>query len=152
MIKPLTDFEVEVLKRQWEAGVPIKQIVKMMPYKQSRSLNYIWDLQKNGVLQKRRRKNGQSLILDAYNNGMTNPYEISDVYGYKPETVKKYLRFVGVHRNRPPANWKQKEKSDKTKEILECLEKGVKMSEIAKMYGVSRQWVFIVKRRSENGG
>lgn len=148
----MTEFEIASIKRQWEAGVPVKQIVLTMPYKKSTSLRYVWGLQRDGVLPPRQRKRGEELAVEAYKNGMTNPYEIAELYSYSAESVRVWLCRANLCRKRPERNWKKKDKSAKTKAIIKCLESGMGVSETARKFGVSRQWVSTVKIRSEKNG
>ena len=147
----MTEFEVLSIKRQWEAGVAIRQIVRTMPYKKSTALQYIWRLQKEGVLSPRPRKNGRELVVDAYKNGMHNPYEIAETYGYTHKTVTTYLcdAKLGRPTHENGKLWVKKPYNERTKEILKCLENGMGMSETARRFGVSRQWIFAIKKRSE---
>ena len=148
----MTDFEIASIKRQWDAGVPIKQIVRTMPYPQKTALQHIWEMQRDGVLPKRERKRGCDLVVATYQSGMHNPYEIAETYGYKYSTVETWLKNAKLGRVRCDngKNWKRTECSEKTEEIIKCLESGMGMSEIAKEFGVSRQWVYIIKKRSED--
>ena len=145
----MKEYEVQMIKRQWDAGVPIKQIARQMPYKMQTSLRYIWRLQREGVIERRVRKRGADLIASAYHSGITNPYELADMYGYKIGTIYAYLRDAGIRRNRPAKNWKKVEKSKKTKEIIACLKSGVGVCETARRFGVTKQWVSLVKKREE---
>jgi transposase len=148
----MTEFEIASIKRQWEAGVPIKQIVLTMPYKQSSSLKYIWGLQRDGVLLPRQRKRGEDLVVEAYKNGMTNPYEIAEVYGYSADSVRIWLCRANLGRKRPEHNWKKKDTSAQTKAIIKCLKNGMSVSETAKKFGLTRQRVSAIKIRSEKNG
>ena len=148
----MTEYEILSIKHQWEAGVPVKQNVLTMPYKKSTSLQHIWKLQDEGVLPPRARKRGEDLIVEAYKNGMENPYELAETYGYSPNTVKAWLIRAKLGRTRPSQNWKKKKTSSQTKKIFQCLESGMGISETARKFGVSRQWVSAVKKRSEKNG
>jgi DNA (cytosine-5)-methyltransferase 1 len=90
-------------------------------------------------------------VVEAYKNGMHNPYEIAETYGYTIATVNNYLKNAKLGRKRE-CNWKKRECDPKTEEILESLANGVSMSETARRFGVTRQWVYIIKKRSEDYG
>lgn len=145
----MTEREVENIKRQWEIGVPIGQIVRTMPYSQTTALRHIWELQNKGVLLPRKRKRGVDLVSEAYNRGMTNPHEIAETYGYTIRTVYEYLKRTNPHRERVKHNWKKRGFNEQTIEILKCLEKGMGVNETARKFGVTKQWVSVVKKRSE---
>jgi DNA invertase Pin-like site-specific DNA recombinase len=145
----MTDFEIAAIKRQWEAGVSIQKIVKTMPHTKVAAMRMIWRLQDEGVLPARKRKRGAELVVEAYKNGMHNPYEIAEQYNYSVYTVRRWLNDAKLERGRPPHNWKQKELDAKTKKIIECLESGVGVCETARRFGVTKQWVSQVKKRSE---
>lgn len=151
MIK-MTDFEIAALKRQWEAGVPIRQLVLMMPYKKTAAMKKIWQMQRDGILPERKRKRGADLVVEAYKRGVHNPYELAELYGYSSRSVKSWLSNARLGRKRPEHNWKKKDIDEKTKRILKCLESGMGVCETARKFGVSKQWVSAVKKRSENNG
>lgn len=147
----MTEVEVLEIKKKWEAGVPIGQIVRTMPYKKSTALQYIWKLQRDGVIVKRARKRGRELVVDAYKNGMHNPYELAETYGYTHKTVQTYLSDAKLGRPKHENGklWAKRPYDKRTEEILKCLESGMGVSETARRFGVSRQWVFAIKKRSE---
>ena len=151
----MTEQEIRSIKNQWEIGVSISKIVKTMPYPRSTAFRKIWELQQEGVLPPRERKRGRELAISAYKSGMKNPYEIAETYGYKVNSVKNWLSNARLCRERPAHNWKkgkQKQFSQRTKEILDCLKGGMGVNQTARFFGVSKQWVSNVKKRSENNG
>ena len=153
----MTEQEIRSIKNQWEVGVSISKIVKTMPYQRATAFRKIWELQEKGVLPPRERKRGRELVIDAYKSGMKNPYEIAETYGYAINSVRNWLSNAGLNRDRPKKNWKktdcnQNHYSDRTKEILEHLRGGMGVNRVARVFGVSKQWVSAIKKRSENNG
>lgn len=82
-------------------------------------------------------------ILNLYNNGITNPYEIAKITGYKLSTVQTSISLFGERKDRPKHNYKSCKKQ--TREIIERLKLGESMSQLAKEYGISRQRVHQIK-------
>ena len=147
----MTVYEIEAIKRQWEAGVAIEQIVRTMPYKRATAFRYVWELRREGVLPDRPRKNGRELVVEAYKSGMHNPYEIAEMYGFAYKTVTNYLSEAKLDRPQFENGklWVKRDYNSKTKKILDCLASGASISETARRFGVSRQWVSVVKKRSD---
>ena len=147
----MTDLERNEIKGKWDAGVSVQQIVRTMPYKRSTALRYLWEMQREGFLAKRERKRGRDFVVEAYNNGMHNPYEIAELFGYTHKTVTTYLTYAKLNRPRRENGklWVKRDCLDRTKEIIKCLESGVGVSETARRFGVTRQWVSVIKKRSE---
>ena len=72
----------------------------------------------------------------------TNLMDLSRITGYKPDTIKIILNDNGVKRKRPKHNYVKRQRNQKAKEILyELLTSDKKPIDIAKEYGVSRQYV-----------
>lgn len=145
----MTEFEIASIKRQWDAGVPICQIIKTMPYKKRTAEYKIGKLRADGTLPEREKRNGRKLVVEAYNSGIKNPYEIADIYGYAPRSVQIWLADAKLGRERPSRNWKKIDNSEKTKKIIACLENGARVNETARQFGVSKQWVSQIKQRIE---
>jgi DNA-binding NarL/FixJ family response regulator len=102
----------------------------------------------------------QAKVLEVYNGGKTNPYEIAEILGMNAGSVKQIiakLKAVGKIKNngRPNHNYKKRKTTDfdklcdKTREIICDLEKGLSGVAIAQKYGVSRQWVNAIKKNQE---
>lgn len=143
----MTESERSAIKRMWDAGVSQEKIIQTMPMSRTAAIKVLKTLRYEGFLPPRKRKRGQVLVAEAYRSGITNPYELSEKYGYTIKTVAAYLRSEGIQRKRGKRSWKEIDPSERTKKIRECLENGASMSEVARMFNVSRQWVFIVKER-----
>lgn len=148
----MTENDISLIKKQWEIGVPIKQIVRNMPCSKGDAMKHLLKLQRDGVLPKRERKSGSVIVVAAYKSGMHNPYEIAETYGYKVGTVRNWLTKAKLSRGRPKHNWKEKPQSEKTKKILQCIENGMRSCDIAREFGVTKQWVSYLKTRSERDG
>ena len=147
----MTEFEIAQVKKQWEAGVRIKDIVQTLPYSKKSAEYQIYKLRVEGVLQERKRKSGKELVVQAYKSGITNPYEIAEQYGYSHKTVQIYLTEAKLGRDRPKRNWKKIDHSEKTELIIECLENGGRVNETARQFGVTKQRVSQIKKRLEEG-
>lgn len=143
----MTEQDINLIIRLWESGEPKCVIVKMLPYKPYHIEKKILELRQNGVLKGRSGKTSTKThdkVLDAYNNGITNPYEIADMLGLSHHTIKEHLNKANLNRTRPKHNYIT---CDKTRLIRADLESGIKAREIAKKYGVSTQWVHFVKNK-----
>lgn len=91
----------------------------------------------------------EAKVLEAYNEGLTNPYEIAFVAGCSVLTVGEYLRKNNIYRGHPKKNYTKRKKQERNKkaksiisELLECKKSG---SQIAREYGVSKQYVSELK-------
>lgn len=147
----MREADVLEIKKKWDAGVSMRQIIRTMPYKKHITARCIWELQNQGVLQERGRKNGMEAVVDTYKSGIHNPYEIAEMHGYTVSTVRTYLSKAKLGRplHENGKNWVKRECDERTLEILASLESGVGVNETARRFGVSKQWVSFVKRRSE---
>ncbi len=144
----MTENDKSLIIRLWNGGVPIAEICKMLPYKAFHIKQMVGELRTDGTLPPRERGNKRQLVVDAYNGGMTNPYEIAETYGLTCGTVKLYLWEGGVQRPYPKKHYRPKPITDKSMEILDALETQTQ-SEVARKFGVSRQWVSALKKRME---
>ncbi len=144
----MTESDKSLIIRLWNGGVPIAEICKMLPYKALHIKQMVGELRKDGTLSPRVRGNKRQLVVDAYNGGMTNPYEIAETYGLTYGTVRHYLFKGGVKRPYPKRQYRPKPTTDKTMEILAALETKSQI-EVARQFGVSRQYVSALKKRME---
>lgn len=144
----MTESDKALIIRLWNGGVPIAEICKMLPYKAMNIKQMVGELRKDGTLPPRERGNKRQLVVDAYNGGMTNPYEIAETYGLTYGTVKGYLSQAGLKRPYPKHHYRPKPNGEKTAQILASLETK-SQSEVARQFGVSRQWVSALKKRME---
>ena len=154
----MNEMYENLIKSLWENGEKEDSIIKMLPFDKQTSQQMIDCLKKKGViLENRKRKSiedTKKLILEAYQSGMTNPYEIAEKYGYSKNTITTYLVELHLGRKRPAHNYnksRQYSLSKKTESIIESLKSGLKSKEIQEMYKVSRQYVHYVKYKYLKG-
>lgn len=94
-------------------------------------------------------------IKELYDTGITNPYEIAEILGYKTSTVQSSLTRI-VRRVRPNHNYKKTTRSPenraKIESIIKELQEGIAPIVVAKSHNCSRQYVHIIKNKyMENG-
>ena len=149
----MTENEKLLIINLWNSGQPIKSIIQMLPHDELTSKNMINQLKNDGVLTKRKKENKsltREQLLNAYNNGITNPYKLAEMYNLSYFTVKNHLWKLNLNRTRPSKNYKQRlqidieDLSDTTKLIIEELKQGNNASVISQKHNVSRQWVYKV--------
>lgn len=146
----MTESDKILIKRLWESGETIEVIIRMLPYNVKESRDIIAELRSSGYLSKRKIISiSQNRVADAYNKGNTDINALSQMFGYTPFTIEAYLRRAGIHRMRPPHNSKTMELCDQTLAIIADLKRGsMSQTEIAKTYGVSRQYVHQLKNKN----
>lgn len=94
-------------------------------------------------------------IKELYDTGITNPYEIAEILGYKPSSVQSSLVRI-IKRSRPKHNYKKTklapESKAKIESIIKELQDGIAPIIVAKNHKCSRQYVHIIKNKyMENG-
>ena len=143
------------IKALWDNGESVERIIKQIPIEKNKVMREIIEMRKNGELlmaDREKCNTKKSKVLMLYNSGEKNPYKIANEVGCAYTTVTSALAKAGIVRERPPHNYKERVKTDTTKlcentqNIIEALKDGHPKSKIAKMYGVSRQWVFTVEQ------
>lgn len=144
----MTESDKSLIIRLWNGGVPVTQIPKMLPYKLCEGKAMVAELRANGTLAPRTRESKQELVASAYRNGMKNPYEIAETYGLTYTTVRHYLLRSGIKRPYPKKQYRPKGSQERTKQILAALSEK-SQSEVARQFGVSRQYVSALKKRME---
>jgi hypothetical protein len=86
--------------------------------------------------------NKERKLLSLYSQGITNPYELSQRTGYAIGSIQAILYQNGIRKKRPNKNYKKTERNILAKAILfELLTTDKTASQIAREYGVSRQYV-----------
>jgi DNA invertase Pin-like site-specific DNA recombinase len=146
----MTESEIKLVERLWESGKGVGEIARLLPYKEYIAKREIAELKRNGVLRGRSGKTKEKTwgkILQAYNGGKTNPYEIAEMLGLRVNTVNHVLSNLSLKRKRPRHNYANIEIGDKTKDILSEIKNGGVLSEIARKHGVSRQYVHKLKNK-----
>lgn len=143
----MTENDKAYIIKLWNAKVPIYRIIRMLPYKANTVREMVRELKKDGTLQPRDRTSTEA-IVNAYKSGMTNPHEIAETYGVSINTVYSYLSRSRVKMTRPHHNRK---KDPQSLAIIAEIKTGKSNAEIARQFGVTRQWVYELKRRMEQG-
>lgn len=140
----MTDAEKKQIKELWQGGMPITQIRQTIAV-DARTFNAaIREMKANGDFDEPRKRT-EDKIIEAYQSGIHNPYELAEMYGVS----YGYVNLV-FHRHkiaRPKKNWKH---SDRTNAIVEDLKEGILThAEIAKKHGTTRQWVHQLAKKTE---
>lgn len=154
----MTESEIKLVERLWASGKGIGEIARLLPYKEYIAKREIAELKRNGVLKGKSGKsqaNTQAKVLQAYNDGITSPYEIAEMFNMDIRYVNNILSNAKLGRTRPKRNYKQRKVCDNTKAIIEQLKSGKRVREICAEFGVSTQYVYQVKdkfvKEQENG-
>jgi transposase len=148
----MTESDKRQIISLWESGVALEQIYQMLPYKRYDALKMVRELRADGTLKPRKKtERAIELVALAWQTETKDIDELAEMFGYTAETIKTYLVKSGVRGGkRDHATYKV---SDKTHEIIAELETNTSLSEIARKFGVSRQYVHQIKIRleKENG-
>ena len=146
----MTEQDKQIIIRLWEDYVPIKSIIRLLPYRYTTAKQMIVELRQNGTLKPRkenRKEYTRQKILSLYNGGMTSPKEIAETTGLSFYTVQTCLVQAKLNRKRPTHNYHKRKKTDintlcaKTQKIIEELKSGKPLKKIVKAQNVSRQYV-----------
>jgi hypothetical protein len=87
----LTESEIKLVERLWASGKGVGEIARLLPYKEYIAKREIAELKRNGVLKGKSGKsqaNTQARVLQAYNDGITSPYEIAEMLDEPVTTIK----------------------------------------------------------------
>lgn len=147
----MTEQERNLIIKLWENGTPINSIIHMLDCKQCTAKQYIKELKESGILKKENRKRRSvDIIINVFNKGETNPYQISEITGYSVNTVRTVLHNAHIpipksKRKRSPTDVNTL--CQLTQTIIREIESGEPCSEIAKYYNVSRAYVYKVKQK-----
>lgn len=156
----MTESERRLIIDLWESRMRIDEIVKMLPCDQKTARAYIKALKDEGVLaaEKHRSKElTRQVIKTAYENGERNPYELARTYHLSAYTVKDILVSLGLERQRPKRNYKKRNPTNiaklcaKTQAICADITAGATVKEIMAKYGVTRQYVSLLKKKYFSG-
>ena len=148
----MTEKEIELVVKLWNDGKSTTEIARVLPYKEYRVRREIVLLRQNGVLNGKSGKTKEKAlakILQAYNSGITSPYIIADMFNMNLGTVNTYLTQCKLGRTRPPQNYKKTKTCEKTQKIIEEIKTGFRLTEIAKKYNVTKQYVYNLKVRNK---
>lgn len=146
----MTESEIKLVERLWASGKGVGEIARLLPYKEYIAIREIRELKRNGVLKGRSgksRANTQARVLQAYNDGITIPYEIADMLDMDYRYVNTILSNAKLGRARPKRNYKQRKLCENTQAIIEQLKSGKRVREICAEFGVSTQYVYEVKNK-----
>lgn len=146
----MNEQDKKLIIQFWESGLSIRKIVKLLPYKPYHILIAIKELRQNGTIGGKSGKSKEKTwekVLQAYNNGTTNPHDIAEMFGLKVNTVNVILGNSQLGRKKPKHNYKQMEIGEKTRQIIMEIQSGKPLHEIAKAHGTSRQYVHKVKNK-----
>ena len=146
----MTEQDKNLIVRLWDSGEPASAIVRLLPYDTQTAKSMMMELRQNGVLKGRSGKTATKTwekVLRAYNDGITSPYDLAEMFGLKVGTINTILSNSGLHRKKPKHNYNPFPLCDKTKEIITEIESGKPLHEIAKAHGTSRQYVHRVKNK-----
>jgi DNA-binding CsgD family transcriptional regulator len=146
----LTESEIKLVERLWASGKGVGEIARLLPYKEYIAIRKIRELKRNGVLKGRSGKsqaNTQAKVLQAYNDGITSPYEIAEMLDMDYRYVNTILSNAKLGRERPKRNYKQRKLCKNTQAIIDRLKSGKRVREICAEFGVSTQYVYQVKNK-----
>ena len=141
------DKEIEQVKKMWEQGFTATQISRVLPYKEYVTKAEIRQLKKEGILPPHSITEIRNKTICKEFEKNKNLREISEKFGVSIWLVRNVLGRCGVKHPRI-MNFTPNEKKE---QIIEDLENGMTMSEIAKNHGVSRQYVHQIKKELYNG-
>lgn len=131
----------------WENGVALEQIYQMLPYKRYHALKMVQELRADGTLKPRKKtEKAIELVALAWKTETKDLNELAEMFGYTVETIKTYLTASGVREGKRPIAYKH---CPQTNQIVEEVLNGTPMSQIAQKFGVSRQYVFKIKKKME---
>lgn len=146
----MTESEIKLVERLWANGKGVGEIARLLPYKEYIAKREIQELKRNGVLKGRSgksRANTQARVLQAYNDGITSPYEIAELCGVCVGHIRNILSRAKVKVGRPKRNYRQRKLCENTRAIITALKSGKRVREICIEFGVSTQYVYEVKNK-----
>ena len=148
----MTESDKRQIISLWESGVPLEQIYQTLPYRRYHCLKMVQELRADGTLKPRKKtERAIELVALAWQTETKDIAELAEMFGYSPATIDKYLQYSGAREGkRQPNSYKI---SQKTHEIVAEIKNGTSLSQVARDFGVSRQYVHQIKTRleKENG-
>lgn len=130
------------IKRLWESGVAIETIIRSLPTTGVLARNTIEEMRLSGELKPRNKHETTREKVSILHEKGYDPYEIASELALSKRCVDTCLSELGK-RGRPSHNHKKRKRNEKTNAIMEELKKyELTHREIAKKYGVSRQYVY----------
>lgn len=150
----MTENEIKLVKELWENGKGAAEIARLLPYKEYIAKREIAELKKKGVLKGRSGKsqaNTHAKVLQAFNDGITSPYELAELCGVCVRYVYSILSQAKIKIQRPKHNYKQRKPGKNTQAIIVALQSGKRIREISTEFGVSTQYVHEVNNKFVKG-
>ena len=145
----MTEQDKKKIVALWQSGMTLGQIKNLFPVKILEYKATIREMKANGEFPKER-KNAEQKVVEAFQRGERNPYKIAEEYGLSVHSVRSFLGWNKCHKGKKTRNWVHCERTDA---IVEDLQEGkLSQAEIARKYGVSRQYITKMKRKVERWG
>lgn len=130
------------IKKLYDDGLCIEAIIRSLPTTIIEARNLIREMKQSGELAPRSKADHTRRKIKALLEKGYNRQEICAELAITMRTVGNYCIELG-HKGRPLKNYNPRKRSQKSLSIMEELKKGnTHYSEIAREYGVSRQYVF----------
>lgn len=144
----MTQQDRELIIKLWNNRMSINKIVRMLPYSPTVARQYIKEVKESGALKAENRVPTQEqLCVMAWQNGMTNPHEIAETFDINYNCVQTYLKDAKLQRKRPSTNYKKRNAPERRQQIIQALNDGKSNAEIARQFGVTRQWVYTIRKK-----
>ena len=146
----MTESEIKLVERLWANGKGVGEIARLLPYKEYIARQEIRELKRNGVLKGKSgksRANTQARVFQAYNDGITSPYEIAELCSVGMGYIRNVLSQAKVKIQRQKHNYKQRKLCENTQAIITALRSGKRVREICTEFGVSTQYIYEVKNK-----
>lgn len=150
----MTEQDKAKIVTLWENGMSLNQIMNVMPCKCMEFRQTVAEMKANGEFPTKRVTCAEK-VAEAVKNGVTNPYELAEMFGISVNTAKRYKRTYGgvAPKKRPKRNYTH---CPRTLAIIDDLKEGtLTVAEIARKNGVKWQTVHDVRlrmREDENEG
>ena len=141
----------ETIIKMYNDGIAIRVIERTLPMPIKEAQNLIKQMKINGELPSRSLGEITKNKVKMLHGQGKNKYQIAQELNLNTQTVEKTLTLLFPHRGRPKHNYiNNRQCNSKTLGIQEELQKGeLSYSEIARKYGVSRQYVFRLSKEQK---
>lgn len=142
----MTDSEKAKIISLWQSGMTLGQIRQLTPIEPRKFDLAVREMKRNGEFPNDR-KNAEQKVVEAFQRGERNPYKIAEDLGITPNSVRAFLGWHKCRKGKKTRNWVH---CERTNEIVKDLQEGaLSQAEIARKYGVSRQYITKMKRKVE---
>ena len=128
-----------------QSGLSYKRIGELVALSESEYNSIIRKMQINGEMPPK--KSNKERVREALESGETNPYKISEELGISKNLFYRYRTAVGYSTPRPKRNYKVVEKTRQIERDIRLSR--ASLSEIARRHGVSKQYVWQIKKKME---